>query len=92
MRASRDRLRSLMQNITDADLDNPIFTPLIGCGWITTGVTLGGGISLTWSHSMELRMRVERDEPIASPNCAHTSLGFSSGLSLLSFDPKAAAG
>ncbi|MDP6452915.1 MAG: hypothetical protein QF898_06365 [SAR202 cluster bacterium] len=76
-------------------MDNPIFTPLVGCDWIATGMILGGGISLSGSHSMELRMRLEREEPIESPICTHTSLtslGFYNGLSLLSFDPKSAAG
>jgi putative sterol carrier protein len=92
MNASRDQLRSIMQGMTDADLDNPIFTPLVGCGWITTGMILGGCIADTWNHSMELRMRLERNEPIAGPICTHTALGVYSSLSLIMFDPEAAAG
>ena len=80
MRASRDAVRQAVAGLTDADLGQRAFIPLVGCGWVTVRLTLESCMVHTWAHFTEARLRLKKDLPIPSPAIVHTSLGFFLGL------------
>ena len=75
MQASREALRSVVSQMSDADLDRPAFMPLFGA-WINAEAMLMACGGHTWCHHTELRLRLERTEPQPSAAAVQTSLGF----------------
>jgi hypothetical protein len=78
MRASRDLVRQHLARLTDADLDNPVWSPFFGWGTLRDGIT--GLAGHAFNHFMEARIRLGHSEPIPPPTLTHRSLGFYLGL------------
>jgi putative sterol carrier protein len=55
MWASRQALRNAVADLGEADLDRPVFLPLVGLGWVSVRVALETCSSHTWNHLMQLR-------------------------------------
>lgn len=90
MRASRDQIRALLAELTDADLDRPAWSPFFG--WMTMRDGITGLIGHTYNHFMEARIRLKRSTPVPPPALIHRALGFYLGLMEQMVDPAHAAG
>ena len=55
MWASRQAIRNVVAGLSEADLDRPVFIPLVGLGWVCLRVALETSFSHTWNHFMQLR-------------------------------------
>jgi hypothetical protein len=55
MWASRQAIRNAVADLGEADLDRPVFLPLVGLGWVSVRVALETCYSHTWNHLMQLR-------------------------------------
>jgi DinB family protein len=55
MHASRARVRSLLERMTDADLDARVWISLIGCGAVPARFAVLSGVAHAWSHFVQLR-------------------------------------
>jgi hypothetical protein len=55
MWASRQAMRNIVARLSEADLDRPVFLPLLGLGWVSVRVALETCCSHTWNHLMQLR-------------------------------------
>jgi hypothetical protein len=55
MWASRQALRNAVVDLGEADLDRPVFLPLVGLGWVSVRLALETCSSHTWNHLMQLR-------------------------------------
>jgi DinB superfamily/SCP-2 sterol transfer family len=55
MWASRQALRNAVADLGEADLDRPVFLPLVGLGWVSVRAALETCSSHTWNHLMQLR-------------------------------------
>lgn len=54
MRASRQAIRDAFAGLSEADLDRPVFLPLMGLGWVSVRLALETCSSHTWNHLMQL--------------------------------------
>jgi putative sterol carrier protein len=55
MWASRQAIRDAFAGLSEADLDRPVFLPLVGLGWVSVRLALETCFSHTWNHLMQLR-------------------------------------
>jgi len=55
MWASRQALRNAVADLGEADLDRPVFLPLVSLGWVSVRAALETCSSHTWNHLMQLR-------------------------------------
>jgi hypothetical protein len=55
MWASRQAIRNAVADLGEADLERPVFLPLVGLGWVSVRVALETCYSHTWNHLMQLR-------------------------------------
>ena len=75
LRAGRAAIREAVAPLSDADLDCPVWFPLTGfAGWRTVGFALERCRQHTWAHFMQLRLRLNRKEPVVSPIIVHGAL------------------
>lgn len=75
MRGSRDYVRRVLANLTDADLAKPAWFPLLNMrGFRPAMINLGFGIGHTWQHMEEARVRHGHVGTMVSPELAHTML------------------
>jgi DinB superfamily/SCP-2 sterol transfer family len=88
MRASRDHLSRIIDEFSDADLDGRCWAPLFG--WVTRGQVIHALIAHNWSHLMEARARLKRNEPVPSPSVTRRGLCFYTGILAGTFVPERA--
>jgi hypothetical protein len=88
MRASRDHVRRVVGEFADADLDRRCWIPLFG--WITRGQAIHALIAHNWSHMMEARLRLGRNDPVPSPSVTRHGLAFYAGILAGTFVPERA--
>ena len=50
MRAGRQAIRNAVANLSEADLERPVFIPLVGLGWVSVRVALENCYSHTWNY------------------------------------------
>ena len=55
MWASRQATCNAVAGLSEADLERPVFLPLVGLGWVSVRVALETCYSHTWNHLMQLR-------------------------------------
>lgn len=90
MRASRDLVLKILGKYTDADLEQPAWTPFFG--WTTLRDGIAGITGHTFNHFMEAKVRLKCAEPVPPPTLVHRSLAFYLGLMERFLDRERAAG
>jgi len=74
MRASRDLIRQTLADLTDADLDTPVWSPFFG--WTSMRDGIASLTGHTFNHFLEARIRLKRSEPAPPATVTHGALGF----------------
>ncbi len=93
LRASWDEIRVLFSQWTDADLQRPWWMPFMGGMWLTVRDGLGWTLGHDWSEFMQLRIHMNCDEPVPSPEITTHFLGtFLGGVYPQMLDAEAAHG
>jgi hypothetical protein len=75
-REVRALLREALVNLESGGLDDPVFVPLMGAGWMSARAALAANIGHHWNHYTRLRLYLKRSGPIESPVVRHTGLSF----------------
>ncbi|HEV7666221.1 MAG TPA: DinB family protein [Chloroflexota bacterium] len=92
MRASRAQVRALLDSVSDAELDQRVWIPLIGCGWVPLRFGLLSGIGHTWSHFIQLRRYLGTPaEADVTADTTHKAIGMFVSLLPVGLDRAAAA-
>jgi hypothetical protein len=91
-RAARDRIRRLVADLTDDDLQRPFYMPLLGMGWVNAGMGLMLPVVHNWSELTQLRVHMGRGEPVPSTAVTNTYLGAIIGFMGMFMDRQAAQG
>jgi putative sterol carrier protein len=74
MWAGRQAIRDAIANLSEADLERPVFIPLVGLGWVSVRVALETCYSHTWNHFMQLRFWMKCETATPSPAQTHRAL------------------
>jgi putative sterol carrier protein len=76
MWASRQAIRNVVAGLSEADLDRPVFIPLVGLGWVSLRVALETSYSHTWNHFMQLRFWMKCTAIMPDPAQTHHALSY----------------
>ncbi len=76
MWVSRQAIRNAIAGLNEADLDCPVFIPLVGLGWVSVRVALETCYSHTWNHLLQLRFWMKCHAPTPSPEQTHRALSY----------------
>jgi putative sterol carrier protein len=76
MWANRQAIRDAVAGLSEADLDRPVFIPLVGLGWVSVRVALETSYSHTWNHFMQLRFWMKCNAPTPSSAQTHRALSY----------------
>ncbi len=90
-RDSCEKIRHLVAQMSDEDLDTPFWMPLF-LGWTTKRAGLEFVCRHDWSEFTQLRIHMGRSEPVPSPDITRSYLGSMLGFFLLMLNREAAAG
>jgi len=90
-RATCQEIRRLAANMDDADLEKPFWMPLMA-GWTTAVEGFEFTRTHDWSEFMQLRIHMERDEPVPSAGATRAYLNRILQFFPLFLDREAAAG
>ena len=76
MRAALLALRDALARIGDADLDRPVWWPVLaGRGWRTARYAWEATIAHTWAHATEVRLRLGKQQPEPPEGATRRALG-----------------
>jgi putative sterol carrier protein len=70
----RDQIRRLAAAMTDDDLVRPLYMPLLAMGWVNAAMGLGLAVVHNWSEFTQLRILMNRAEPVPSAATSNTYL------------------
>ena len=76
MWAGRQAIRNAVAGLSEADLERPVFIPLVGLGWVSVRVALETCYSHTWNHFMQLRFWMRCNASTPSPEQTHRALSY----------------
>jgi putative sterol carrier protein len=76
MWTSRQAIRNAVAGLSEADLDRPVFIPLVGLGWVSVRVALEACYSHTWNHFMQLRFWMKCDTIMPDPAQTRRALSY----------------
>ncbi len=76
MWASRQAIRDVIAELREADLERPVFIPLVGLGWVGIRVALEACYSHTWNHLMQLRFWMRCRTLMPSAEQTHRALSY----------------
>jgi len=76
MWVSRQAIRNAVAGLSEADLDRPVFIPLVGLGWVSIRVALETSYSHTWNHFMQLRFWMKCSTITPEPEQTHRALAY----------------
>jgi hypothetical protein len=76
MWAARQAIRDAVAGLCEADLERPVFIPLVGLGWVSVRVALETSYSHTWNHFMQLRYWMECITFMPDPEQTHRALSY----------------
>jgi hypothetical protein len=79
MWASRQAIRNAVARLSEADLERPVFLPLIGLGWVSVRVALETCYTHTWNHLMQLRFWMKCTTLMPGPAQTHRALSYFMG-------------
>jgi hypothetical protein len=77
---SRDEIRDVVAGWTDADLERSMWMPFMGGNWVVARNGLYFTMTHDWSEFMQLRIHMDRGEPMPSPEITTMYLGGALGL------------
>jgi len=80
LHTSRDEIRDVVDGWTDADLERPLWMPFFGGNWVVARNGLFFTVAHDWSEFMQLRIHLDRSEPVPSPEITSIYLGGALGL------------
>lgn len=75
-REVRGLLRDALVKLDPGELDEPVFVPLMGAGWMSARAALAANIGHHWNHFTQLRLYLKRSGPLESPVVRHAGLSF----------------
>jgi putative sterol carrier protein len=76
MWASRQATRNAVARLIEADLEHPVFVPLVGLGWVSVRVALETCYTHTWNHLMQLRFWMGCATLMPGPAQTHRALSY----------------
>ena len=76
MSISRQAIRDVVVGLSEADLDQLVFIPLVGLGWVSVRVALETSYSHTWNHFMQLRIWMKCTTIKPGPAQTHHALSY----------------
>ena len=76
MWASRQAIRNAVAGLSEADLERPVFLPLVGLGWVSVRVALESCYTHTWNHLMQLRFWMKCTTLMPGPAQTHRALSY----------------
>ena len=76
MWASRRASRDAVAGLSEADLERPVFLPLVGLGWVRVLVALETCYSHTWNHFMQLRFWMKCNTLLSGPAQTYRALSY----------------
>ena len=76
MWASRQAIRNAVARLSEADLERPVFIPLVGLGWVSVRVALETCYTHTWNHLMQLRFWMKCTTLMPGPAQTHRALSY----------------
>jgi len=76
MWTSRQAIRDALADLCEADLERPVFIPLVGLGWVSVRVALETCYSHTWNHYLQLRFWMKCHAPTPSQAQTHRALSY----------------
>lgn len=76
MQDGRQAIRDAVAGLSEADLDRPVFIPLVGLGWVSVRVALETCYSHTWNHLMQLRFWMKCEAPAPGPEQTQRALSY----------------
>jgi putative sterol carrier protein len=76
MWASRQAIRNVVARLSEADLERPVFLPLVGLGWVSVRVALETCYTHTWNHLMQLRFWMKCTTLMPSPAQTQCALSY----------------
>jgi len=71
MWASRQAIRDAVAGLSEADLERPVFLPLVGPGWVRVLLMLESCYSHTGNHFMQLRFWMKCNTLLSGPEQTH---------------------
>jgi hypothetical protein len=89
-RVTCDRIRSMTDQMSDVDLDQPFWMPLFS-GWANARTGLEFTRGHDWSEFMQLRIHMGRQDPVPSPAITKIYLGGTLGFFPMFLNKQAAA-
>ncbi len=69
-------IRNVVAGLSEADLDCPVFIPLVGLGWVSVRVALETSYSHTWNHFLQLRFWMKCTTIMPGPSQTHHALSY----------------
>jgi hypothetical protein len=75
-REVRRELRAILETLDSAALEQPVFAPIMGAGWVPASLAAGMGVAHHWNHFTQLRLHLKRSAPLESPAVRHAGLAF----------------
>jgi putative sterol carrier protein len=76
MQAARQTIREAVANLSEAELERPVFIPLVGLGWVSVRTALETCYSHTWNHFMQLRFWMKSSASAPAPAQTHRALSY----------------
>jgi len=80
LHASRDEIRDIVAEWSDAGLERPMWMPFMGGNWVVARNGLYFTLGHDWSEFMQLRIHMGRTVPIPSPEITTFYLGSAMGI------------
>ncbi len=87
-----ERVQSAIGGLRDDQLMQPVFIPLVGCGWVPAMASLGACLAHNWSEFVQLRHLMGRSTPELAPAATHAALAFFQDFMPAFMDREAAKG
>lgn len=79
-REVREQIRDIVVGLDNAALEQPVFVPLMGAGWMSTRAALAAALAHHWNHLTQLRLYLKLRAPIENDSVRHTGLAFYMGF------------
>jgi hypothetical protein len=75
-RAMQERVRTAILSVGDEHLGDPVWIPLVGCGWVPTAVSIASCLAHSWSEFVQLCYLMGRSAPEPDPDATYGASSF----------------